>query len=160
MQTFTQAPTDIDALFANWLGATGHRHADLVRGMPESAGPMMARPHAAMKIYAPFGTFIKRITRRHERGAYGYAYGGGVLEYDPIGAGVVVPWKIPVEPGRTARVVDGTLFWNTTPTNRALVPAIGPAHTPQEMIALLGVNAYDAVTGNPYNTAPAVGFYP
>lgn len=129
----------------------------LMRGSP---APMSARDaypghRSPVKQPAPFGDAQFRLTRRYDRGADAYAYRGGALTYDPIGAGVVTTRPMLVYgpaaillsnrmlaalPPGVAKVLAGNaITWAPQGINYGVNPSPGgPIYTPDQVAALTG----------------------
>lgn len=129
--------------------------AQLNRGEPAPLDHRDMRNQPAIKEPAPFGAAIFRLTRRYDRGAYAYAYRGGVLPYDPIGAGIVYTQQPPIMQPAAIKVPFGdAIFWAPQQINYGTQPAPGgPIYTPA-MVAMLAGNP--ALAGTlPYDVPSA-----
>lgn len=127
----------VENIRAWWTGSIEQRSI----GRPS---PMAPRDHYAdgppYKQPHRFGAFELRLTRRYDRGALAYAYRGGALTYNPIGAGV--PWTRPVpimQPAAIQLPFGNSLWWSPQATNFARVPAVtGAIYTPDQLAAMFG----------------------
>ena len=103
----------------------------------------------------PFGAQQLRQIRRNDWGAAGWAYTGGKVPINPIGAGVNVPYRLqPLSRGTVAAswgvgdLTAPSVFWTSQQQNYGQQPRVGPLFTPQELQALLGpIPAQSVVPG-------------
>lgn len=128
-----------------WWGSP----SSIQRGEPAPLGRADMRLAPEMQFMPPFGAVIRRPSRAYDRGSDSLTWEGGQLAYDPIGAGIVSTGKLNIFPVAVGTYQAGAIFWNTTPTNQAILPTTGPLLTPQQVYALLGNVAGAAAAPNP-----------
>ena len=87
-------------------------------------------------------------SRPYDRGANAFAPKFGVLPINPIGAGVVVPYKLPVIAGPGARYEFAAIWFNvqTVPTSLLINPTI-PVEAVNAAIANSSVSAMYVTSG-------------
>lgn len=87
-------------------------------------------------------------SRPWDRGAGAYSPRFGVLSYNPIGAGIYAPYKLPVIAGPGGRYEFGAIWWGVqvVPTSILLNPTI-PVETMDALIASSRVGGTILTTG-------------
>lgn len=95
------------------------------RGEPVPLAAGDRRTFGTIKFPVPFGFAAYKLGEEFSRGADAWGYKSGVLERDPIGAGVVFKNKLPIMPAKTGTYLAGAIYWNTTPNGTG-----GPRLTP------------------------------
>ena len=143
--------------------AWGPRHVhDWISGGNQAGG---VRQQAAMRgMPAPFAWWQRRAirgpatvpqsqpvmlhSRGYSRGAQAYAPKFGVINYNPIGDGVVAPYKLPVIAGPGARYNFGAIWFDvqTIPTSIILNPTV-PTETIDALLATSYVGGTYLTTG-------------
>jgi len=115
------------------------------QGFPEPLADGQAR-NPPFGHLVPFGTQILRQIPRNDWGADAYAYTGGKVTVNPIGAGVVVRHKPPVLSGPVHGVQLGVgLLFNNQMQNQGIQPGQLPLYTPANLAGLLNPIAAQAV---------------
>lgn len=108
-------------------------------GIPEPLSDGMVRnPPFGHYIPQPLGRI--RPIQRNDWGAAGFtAYQAGIVPYNPIGAGVVVPYRVPTLSGPVAGVQNGTgIYWSSQMTNNGIQPGTLPLYSPADLNAIFG----------------------
>lgn len=125
-------------------------------GAPEPLADGQAR-QPPFPLQVPFGTQQLRVIPRNDWGADQFSYTGGMVRYNPIGAGVVARHRVPTLSGPVTGVQLGAaVLWNSQMQNLGIQPGQLPLYTPLEIAALLGPVASQAVVPGAagYITAP------
>lgn len=125
----------------------GVQQSALMRGRPEPLAYWQRRQIAGPPTIA-MGVPIYIHSRPYSRGAGAYSPKLGVINYDPIGAGIDSPYKLPVIAGPGARYQFGAIWFDvqTTPTTMHMSPTT-PIESANAMIAQSFVSAMYATTG-------------
>lgn len=123
-----------DWLSLNHNEVQGVQQSALMRGTPGGMAAYQRRQIAGPGTTVQ-GAPIYLQSRPFSRGAGAYAPKFGVLNINPIGAGVVAPYKLPVSGGPAARYEFGAIWFDvqTIPTT----VNISPTMTMQSLNALV-----------------------
>jgi hypothetical protein len=116
----------------------GVQQASIMRGHPTPLAWWQKRPQWGPRP-VPQGQPLWLHSRPYDRGAAAYAPKFGVLSYNPIGAGIYSPYKLPVIAGPAARYEFGAIFFdvqsvttglrfNSTVPTQTVDALIGHAH--------------------------------
>ena len=135
----------------DWLSfganeALGIQQQPLMRGTPGMAA------WQRRQIKGPdtnvFGTYWLAHSRPYSRGAQAYAPQFGVLNYNPIGAGIYAPYKLPVIGGPGARYQFAAIWFDvqTIPTTVKASPTMS-MDSLNALIMTSHVDAMYATTG-------------
>ncbi len=120
--------------FRSWLFPDKGDSAQ--RGFPSPLDWLQRRPKGSMPNVPPtFGGVAYNETREYDRGASAYVPITGKLLTNPIGAGIVVPFRPQASYGPAGEYADGAIWWSSQsiPTS---VNLQGLA-SPQELAAIL-----------------------
>jgi hypothetical protein len=136
----------------NWLDinqseAMGMLPASLMRGQPEPLSYWQRRTIPQQQtIPQPNPVFI--TSRPYSRGAEAHAPKFGQISWNPIGAGVVAPYRIPSIAGPGARYVFGAIWFDVQSigTSININPTI-PIETMNALIATSTVGPSYLTTG-------------
>jgi hypothetical protein len=136
----------------NWLDigsqeALGVQQSAVMRGQP----PAMAywqRRWLPGPGTVPQGTPFWLTSRPYSRGAEAHAPHFGILTYNPIGAGIYAPYKLPPMAGPAARYVQGAIWFDvqSIPTGLRFNPTV-PVETVDALIGQSHVAAAYRTTG-------------
>lgn len=119
----------------------------LMRGQPVFAAAWQRKQIPGPATVAMPGP-IYIHSRPYSRGAQAFSPKFGVLNINPIGAGVVAPYKLPVIAGPGARYQFGAIFFDvqTIGTSLKLGPTI-PTEALDQLLATSSVAAMYQTTG-------------
>lgn len=135
----------------DWLGLgdelAGLSQRNLQRGQP-SAMAWWQRKQIAGPATIAQGVPFYLQSRPYDRGADAYSPKFGVLNINPIGAGVVTPYRLPTIAGPGARYAFGAIFFDVqaVPTTMRASPTI-PTETLAALLATSHVGAAYGTTG-------------
>jgi hypothetical protein len=127
--------------------ALGAQQSALMRGHPGALAFFQRRRIAGPPTLAQ--AFPMNImSRPYSRGAGAYSPKFGILNINPIGAGVVTPYKLPVIAGPGARYQLGAIWFDvqTIPTTIRMSPTL-PIESLDAMLGMSSVSAMYATTG-------------
>lgn len=135
--------------WVDWAGseALGVSPQAAMRGHPPALSAWMQRPRLGPETI-PQPTPIYVQSRPYDRGAGAYAPQFGILPYNPIGAGIYNPYKLPVIAGPGARYQFGAIWFDvqTVPTSINLDPTV-PVESINALIAASYVGPSYRTTG-------------
>lgn len=126
-------PTNwMDIAYDEFLGVM---QSAVMRGQPEAMSAPQTRPRLGPET-VPQGTPVWLHSRPYSRGAGAYAPHFGVVNVNPIGAGIYAPYKLPVIAGPGARYMASAIWFNvqSVPTSLLLNPTI-PIETVDALIS-------------------------
>lgn len=125
----------------------GITQESLMRGQPAFTEPYQRRQIGGPTT-APQGGPVYLQSRPYSRGAGAYSPKFGVLAYNPIGAGVVAPYKLPPIAGPGARYAFAAIWFDVQaiPTSLHLSPSMSQQSV-QALLATNHVAAMYATTG-------------
>jgi hypothetical protein len=136
----------------DWLSISGNeamgvQQGAVMRGHPGALSAYQRRQIAGPSTIAQATPFYL-MSRPYSRGAQAYAPKFGVLNVNPIGAGVVAPYKLPVIAGPGARYQLGAIWFDaqTIPTTIRMSPTM-PIESVNAMLGMSSVSAMYATTG-------------
>lgn len=136
----------------DWLSLHGDETAGIAQGQVMRGTPGFAAPYQRRQIAGP-GTAIKGTpvylhSRPYSRGAGAFSPKFGVLNINPIGAGVYAPFKLPVIAGPGARYEFGAIWFapQTIPTTVHMSPTMS-AESLNALLSTSQVSAMYATTG-------------
>lgn len=149
----SQAPWYVGPMHpTNWLDINydefqGVMQSAVMRGQPMALSAPQARPRIGPET-VPQGVPIWLHSRPYSRGAGAYAPHFGVINYNPIGAGIYAPYKLPVIAGPGARYAASAIWFNVqaVSTSMLLNPTI-PIETVNALIAQSHATAGYRTTG-------------
>lgn len=147
------APWYIGALHPqNWMDIAydellGIQQSAVMRGQPPAMAAEQARPRIGAETI-PRPTPLWMQSRPYSRGAGAYAPHFGHINYNPIGAGVYAPYKLPVIAGPGARYAASAIWFNVqaVPTSMQMNTTV-PIETVNALIATSHVTAGYLTTG-------------
>lgn len=133
----TPFPQPLPTFSGNWIDPGGQ--GAFMRGHPTAFNRFQRRPIRGPGTVAQSGP-VYLHSRGFSRGAGAFSPKLGVIPINPIGAGVVVPYKLPPMQGPGARYTFGAIWFNvqTIPTTINLNPTI-PIQTMNALIATSSV---------------------
>lgn len=106
------------------------------QGEPVPLSSVERRTLPTVVPQTPFGLVEYAPYRFFDPGADANGYKAGILQRNPIGAGVVFKNQLPIFPDRVGTYQAGAIFWSTNASNN---PDIGAKLlTPQQLYALTG----------------------
>ena len=125
----------------------GARQSELMRGRPEPLSWFMRRQIRGPSTLAQ-GMPIYLQSRPYSRGADAYSPHFGTINYNPIGAGVYAPYKLPVSGGPGARYTHAAIWFNVqaVPTSIIMNPTV-PIETVNALIQTSSVGPSYLTTG-------------
>ena len=136
----------------NWLDigsneALGLQQSAVMRGHPVPLSYWQARLNRGPQTVAQ-GAPIYLQSRPFDRGADAYSPKFGQLAYNPIGAGIYSPYKLPAMAGPGARYVYGAIWFDvqSAPTSMQINPTV-PIETVNALIHTSHVGASYRTTG-------------
>jgi hypothetical protein len=136
----------------DWLSisgdeALGMQQGAVMRGHPGALSAYQRRQIAGPATIAQAFPLMLH-SRPYSRGAGAYSPKFGVINYNPIGAGVVTPYKLPVIAGPGARYQLGAIWFDvqTIPTTIRMSPTM-PVESLNAMLGMSSVSAMYATTG-------------
>jgi len=157
----TQAPQAIPAAMlpagplnpVDWIdagspsGLAGAQQSALMRGTGGALAYWQRRQIPGPATIAQ-GAPVFIHSRPYSRGAGAYAPKFGTLNINPIGAGVVAPYKLPVIAGPGARYQMAAIWFDvqTVPTTVRMSPTM-PIESVNAMVGMSSVSAMYATTG-------------
>lgn len=125
----------------------GIRPTSVPRGKPQAFSWWQRKPApASTTIPQPQPAMLH--SRGFSRGAGAYSPKFGVLNINPIGAGVYAPYRLPTIAGPGARYQFGAIWFDvqTIPTSMNINPTV-PIETVNALIATSYVAGMDVTTG-------------
>ena len=119
----------------------------IMRGQPPALAWWQQRPRLGPET-TPQPVPVWLQSRPYSRGAQAYSPKFGTLNYNPIGAGFVNPFRLPTIAGPGARYVAGAIWFDVqaVPTSVAINPTI-PIETMNALIATAHVGPSYLTTG-------------
>ena len=127
--------------------AQGMQQSALMRGTPGFAAPYQRRQIPGPGTVAQPGPFYLQ-SRPYSRGAGAFSPKFGVLNYNPIGAGVQTPYKLPVIAGPGARYQFAAIWFDVQAIPTTLhLPPTQSTDVIQQLLATNHVAAMYATTG-------------
>lgn len=134
----------VRGIFNRWFNGPESRQ----RGQPAPLGAVERRNPEFGRV-PPFGLWFSQLTRRFDRGAAAYAFYGGRVFSNPLGAGIVATRPLPVFPGEPISVRNNVgIFWSAQMVNLGVQPTGAPLFPPWAIAQILGrPNSAAAVAG-------------
>ena len=136
----------------DWLSLSGNEflgiaQGNVMRGHPGAMSPYQRRQIVGESTIAQAGPFYLQ-SRPYDRGAGAFAPKFGVLNINPIGAGIYAPYKLPVSGGPGARYDFGAIWFDvqTIPTTIPMSPTMS-RQSVEALLATSHVAAMYPTTG-------------
>jgi hypothetical protein len=125
----------------------GASQSALMRGHPGAMAAYQRRQIRGPETIAQGGPFYLQ-SRPYDRGAAAFSPKFGILPYNPIGAGIVAPYKLPAIAGPGAMYQMGAIWFDvqSVPTTMHMSPTM-PAETVAALLATSHVAAMYPTTG-------------
>lgn len=127
--------------FFSWSRPSAPSNAQ--RGFPEGDAPEQHRPPGSMPNVPPvFGGVFYTETPYYDRGSEAFVPNFGYVLYNPIGAGIDVPYRTAASYGPAAEYHNGQIFWQSQqiPTSVGTTPLI-PAGDLLEEVGPINIEA-------------------
>jgi hypothetical protein len=136
----------------DWISISGDEHLGVQQGAIMRGHPGAFSAYQRRQIPGPAtiaqGGPIYLQSRPYDRGAGAFAPKFGVININPIGAGIYAPYKLPVIAGPGARYQNAAIWFDvqTVPTSVQASPTMS-MQSLNSLIATSSVSAMYATTG-------------